>query len=150
MVLRAVRVCARSFPVRKASGRPGRWNAANEFVLYLAEHFSTAVLESVVHAGDAAPPPSHAAWVRIPANAGIEAVGLRQLPRGWDDVDDLSICRAIGSRWYSRGRSAVLIVPSVPGRPYERNIVVNTTHPWATRIRWSSARDVPWDPRLFG
>jgi len=148
--LRAVRVCGRTYDPRKASGRPGRWNAANEYVLYLAEHFATALLESVVHAGDASPPPLHAAWVTIPGSVRVERVDAKRLPAGWDDLDDLDAARTIGSRWYSRERSAVLVVPSVPGRPFEHNVIINTTHRDAARIRWGTANNVPWDPRLFG
>ena len=150
MPLRAVRVCARTYPPRKASGRPGRWNAANEYVLYLAEHFSTALLESIVHAGAASPPPSQSVWVTIPESLVVDRVVASDLPAGWDDLDHLDAARAVGSRWYSRARSAILVVPSVPGRPYERNVVINTTHRDAARIRWGATKDVPWDPRLFG
>lgn len=34
-------------------------------MLYLPEHFATAVLESVVHMATTAPPPAHAQWVTI-------------------------------------------------------------------------------------
>ena len=72
MPRRAMRLCARTRDPARASGRAQRWNADSQLVLYLSEHFGTAVLESVVHA-DAAPPlPAHAAWVTIPDNVSTE------------------------------------------------------------------------------
>jgi len=150
VAIRAVRVCARTLHPRKASGRPTRWNATGESVLYLAEHFATALLENLVHAGAAPLPPSHATWVTIPSSVRIERVSRSDLAAGWDDPDDLEVARAVGSHWYSRGRSAILVVPSVPGRPYEHNVIINTNHHDASKVRWGATRDVPWDPRLFG
>ncbi|HEX4684421.1 MAG TPA: RES family NAD+ phosphorylase [Gemmatimonadaceae bacterium] len=144
-----MRVCARTFDPRVARGRPQRWNEAGQFVLYLAEHFSTTILESVVHAGGAPPPPAHAVWADIPDIVSVDTVDPRALRAGWDDPDDYAIARRIGASWYRQARTAALIVPSVPGRPYERNIVVNTTHADAAAIVWANTVDVPWDPRLF-
>lgn len=47
------------------------------------------------------------------------------------------------------GASACLIVPSVPGRPYERNIVLNPLHPDYVKLAWEPTENIPWDPRLF-
>jgi RES domain-containing protein len=149
MPLRAVRVCTRTYDPRKASGRANRWNAVDQFVLYLSEHFGTAILESVVHAGKAPPPPSHASWATIPDDV-IEEIDVVALPTGWEDPDDLSTARAVGSKWYAEARSAALIVPSIPGRPFERNVVLNTVHPDVREISWESIIEIPWDPRLFG
>ncbi len=150
MPRRAVRVCARTYDPTQPSGRANRWNATDQFVLYLSEHFGTAVLESVVHA-DAAPPlPAHAAWVTIPDEVSVEELAGPALPVGWDDPDDHSQARAVGARWYHDQRSACLTVPSVPGRPFERNLVINVTHRNVAKLQWERAVEVPWDPRLFG
>jgi RES domain-containing protein len=149
MALRAVRVCARTYNPQKASGRANRWNAADQFVLYLAEHFGTAILEGVVHAGKAPPLPAHAAWVTIPEDL-VEELDVAALPTGWENPDDPTAARSVGARWYSESRSATLVVPSVPGRPFERNVVINTLHPDASRITWENTIEIPWDPRLFG
>lgn len=147
--MRAVRVCGRTYSPTRASGRPNRWNAAGELVLYLAEHFATAILESVVQAGAAPPPPVHAAWATIPDDL-VEELTVAKLPARWDDPDDYTAARAVGSRWYTQVRSVALIVPSVPGRPFERNLVINTTHADVAKILWEAPEDIPWDPRLFG
>jgi RES domain-containing protein len=147
---RAVRLCARTLDVRRPSGRPNRWNAQDQLVLYFSRNFGTAVLESVVHASAAPPPPTHASWVTIPDDVTIEQVDERSLPAGWDDPDDPHHARRFAARWYAEQRAAFLVVPSLPGRPYEQNLVLNTTHPDAGKVRWERAVDIPWDPRLFG
>jgi hypothetical protein len=107
------------------------------------------MLERVVHAGRVAPPPAHAAWVSVPDDVNVEQHTAEALPLGWDDPHDLSVAREVGARWYSEGRSAVLIVPSVPGRPFERNVVINATHVDWPKIEWEAVTQIPWDPRFF-
>ncbi len=148
MLLRAVRVTARTYDPRRASGRENRWNSAGQAALYLSEHFSTALLESLVHSGGT-PVPSHAAWAEIEHGVSVEELDPATCP-GWDDPNDQSAARAVGSKWFNEGRTACLIVPSVPGRPFERNLVVNAVHPLSTKIVWDDTVNVPWDPRLFG
>jgi len=149
MPIRAVRVCSRTRNPLLTSGRQNRWNRSGQHVLYLAEHFATAVLESVVHAATTAPPPAHAQWVTIPDDVVVLELSAANLPPGWDDPDDQSVARARGATWVAAGNSACLMVPSVPGRPYERNIVVNSVHPDYPRLAWDPLEIVPWDPRLF-
>ncbi len=149
MTIRAVRVCCRSYDPLHPSGRQNRWNAQGQRVLYLCEHFATALLENVVHVATTAPPPAHAKWATIATNVSREELKASSLPPGWDDPDDQSVARAIGAAWAARGATACLIVPSVPGRPYERNIVVNTVHNDFARLVWDATELVPWDPRLF-
>lgn len=147
---RAVRVCGRMYDPRKPSGRANRWNAAHERVLYFSEHFGTALLERVVHAGGMAPSPAHAAWITIPHDVGVDRIDASALPAGWDDPDDATEARLVGSHWYRRGRTALLVVPSLPGQPFECNVVLNTTHPDAERLLWDEAIEIGWDARLFG
>ncbi|MCZ7583840.1 MAG: RES domain-containing protein [Deltaproteobacteria bacterium] len=149
MPIRAVRVCARTWEPLRTSGRPNRWNASGQHVLYLSEHFGTAVLETVVNAATTAPPPAHATWVTIGDDINVVEYTATDLPDGWDDPDDQSVARAIGAAWVAAGATACLVVPSVPGRPYERNIVVNTRHRDFRKLVWEPAKLVPWDPRLF-
>lgn len=150
MPRRAVRVCARMHEPHKPSGQANRWNTAEQRVLYLSEHFSTAVLESVVHTRGTPPLPAHAAWVTIPDDVSVEEIDVAALPTGWDNRRDSTHARRIGAQWYREMRSACLIVPSIPGRPFERNLVLNTRHPDAARIQWERVVEIPWDDRLFG
>lgn len=149
MPMRAVRVCAQTLDPLRASGLQNRWNSSGQHVLYLAEHFATAVLENVVHVATTVPPPAHAKWVTIGDDIGVIEHTADKLPAGWDDPDDQSVARAIGAAWVTSAASACLIVPSVPGRPFERNIVLNTAHPDFPKLVWEATQVVPWDTRLF-
>lgn len=149
MLIRAVRVCSRTQDPLHTSGRQNRWNAEGQHVLYLCEHFATALLENVVHVATTVPPPAHARWVTIASDVSREERTANVLPIGWDDPDDQSIARRVGAEWMATGATACLIVPSVPGRPYERNIVLNTKHTDFRKLGWDATVDVPWDPRLF-
>jgi RES domain-containing protein len=68
---------------------------------------------------------------------------------GWE-TEDSSAAREYGDQWHAEGRSAVLVVPSLPGQPIERNFIINPGHPEAARIRVLPSFDVTWDGRLFG
>ncbi|HEX6433847.1 MAG TPA: RES domain-containing protein, partial [Gemmatimonadales bacterium] len=68
---------------------------------------------------------------------------------GWDAEDSAS-ARAYGDAWHARARTAVLIVPSLPGQPVERNFIINPAHADAGRIVVGQTFDVVWDGRLFG
>lgn len=57
--------------------------------------------------------------------------------------------RAFGHRWYTEGRSAVLLVPSVVAR-MERNVVINAAHEEFGRMKVGLETPVWWDERLFG
>ena len=43
----------------------------------------------------------------------------------------------------------LLLVPSLPGRPFEHNLVLNTTHVDARKLQWDNTVDIRWDPPLF-
>ena len=78
MPRRAVR--ARTYDPRKPSGRANRWNSADQQVLYLSEHFGTAVLESPSHAGIFGLT-SHATWVTFRRRRGRRASVAQGLGR---------------------------------------------------------------------
>ena len=60
-----------------------------------------------------------------------------------------SICKAFGEAWFAAGRSALLLVPSIPAR-VERNILINPAHPDAQAINFELPEPIWWDDRLYG
>lgn len=127
----------------------GRWTSPGIPVIYVAEHYATAILEKLVHAGRLALPGlHHAAEILIPDDLEIEQFDAAA-HSGWD-LEGSSVSRAFGDSWVAAARTPVLSVPSVPGQPVERNFVVNPVHPDAARIRPQRPFDVVWDGRLFG
>jgi RES domain-containing protein len=146
------RLAKRRYPIYDGSGAAlegARWNSPGRFVVYASEHYATAVLEKLVHAGRTQLPGAHhAAAIDIPEDLPAEQFDPAAAP-DWDD-EESAAARAYGDEWLRSERTAVLIVPSIPGQPVERNFVINPAHPEAARIRVRPSFDVIWDGRLFG
>jgi len=146
------RLVKRRYPVYDGSGAAlegARWNSPGRVLIYASEHYATALLEKLVHAGRTQLPGAHhAAAIEIPDDLPVEVFDPAAVS-GWDWEESAS-ARAYGDQWHTVGRSAVLIVPSIPGQPVERNFVINPAHPDAARIRVGPSFDVVWDGRLFG
>ncbi len=146
------RLTKRRYPVYDGSGAAlegARWTSPGHLVIYTSEHYATAILEKLVHAGRAQLPGAHhAAAIEIPDDLPLEEFVGRGTP-GWE-AEDSAAARAYGDEWHNSARTAVLIVPSLPGQPIERNFIINPAHPEAARIRVLPPFDVVWDGRLFG
>jgi RES domain-containing protein len=125
---------------------PGRWNDSDHPVIYASEHYSTTMLEKLVHGSGRIPPNQHFVEITIPPGISYEMVTKDTLP-GWE-AEDCAAARTHGIQWQSQKRSVILIVPSVVAR-MERNFVINDDHPDARRITTSLHQPVWWDDRLF-
>ena len=145
------RLAKRRYPVYDGSGAAlegARWNSPGRLLIYASEHYATAILEKLVHAGRTQLPGlHHAAAIQIPDDLAVERFDPTAVP-GWDTEDSAS-ARAYGDGWHAAGRTAVLVVPSLPGQPIERNFIINPTHPDAARITVMPSFDIVWDGRLF-
>ena len=140
---------AGSYPIFDATGStlaPGRWNTPGSPVIYTSEHYSTALLEKLVHGSGRLPPNQHYVTVTIPRGVSYEVLSEPALP-GWDTMPAM-VSKAFGERWCVERRSAILIVPSVVARP-DNNVVINPAHPESAAIDVSLHRPVYWDRRLF-
>lgn len=124
----------------------GRWHEAGARVIYASEHYSTAMLEKLVHYEGEMPPNQHFLDITIPRGTAYEVVNPDRL-EGWADPAGMA-ARTFGRTWYADRRSAILIVPSVVAR-MERNIVFNTLHPDFATIKTGLETPIWWDDRLF-
>ncbi len=108
----------------------GRWNARGVPVLYASLTYAGGLLELMAHASiPRRPPRDHfACLVQIPDDAGL-IVLEPPYPRGWDHPDDYRVARRLAEPWVSAGKELCLEVPSVPGSPVQRNLVINARHP---------------------
>jgi RES domain-containing protein len=139
-----------AFPIFDATGStlaPGRWNTAASRMMYTSEHYSTAMLEKLVHGSGSLPPNQHFIEITLPNGLSYEMLNPADLP-GWDDAVP-STSKAYGEAWQQSLRSAILIVPSVVAR-VDNNILVNPDHPEFARITAGLHIPVWWDNRLFG
>lgn len=137
------------FPIFDTEGArlyPGRWNNAASPMLYTSEHYSTAMLEKLVHLNGIMPANQHFITIDIPKGTSCETFQLEEHP-GWDGRNE-RIAKAYGADWFASGRSALLFVPSLPAR-IERNVLINLTHPDARPIVAAAPQAIWWDDRLF-
>ncbi|MDL2410486.1 RES family NAD+ phosphorylase [Rhizobium calliandrae] len=138
------------FPIFDATGStiaPGRWNTPGSPVIYSSEHYSTALLEKLVHGSGQLPPNQHYVEITIPRGLTYEVFSQPALP-GWDTMPATDSKR-FGEQWCLEKRSAILIVPSVIAR-LDNNIIINPAHPEFRAISASLHHPVFWDKRLFG
>jgi RES domain-containing protein len=87
------------------------------------------------------------AEIFIPGPVEIEEVGSADVP-GWERPNRAA-SQAYGDAWYDSGRTAVLVVPSLPAMGLERNVLINQRHPEFGAISSGTPRPVGWDARLF-
>jgi len=140
---------AGAHPIFDATGSklwPGRWNTAASPMIYTSEHYSTAVLEKLLHGNGRMPPNQHWIEITIPPGVSYEMFSAAHHP-GWDAEDCLA-SKAYGEAWRRSRRSLLLIVPSVAAR-MERNLLINDSHPEAHRVTRSLHQPLWWDSRLF-
>ena len=126
-----------------------RWHTQGRSVVYLAESVAGALLEVLVHL-ELSPvrfPKSYRLLkVEVPDNVSIEALSSSDLGDTW--TDDETLTRTVGDQWLASKRSALLLVPSAIA-PETLNVLLNSAHEEARRLRIISHREYPWDLRLI-
>jgi RES domain-containing protein len=138
-----------AYPIFDATGSmlfPGRWNTPASPVIYTSEHYSTAMLEKLIHGSGSLPPNQHFIEITLPSGLSYEVVEPANLPE-WADPA-CHVPKAFGESWQQAKRSVLLFVPSVVAR-MEQNILINPEHPEFPRITHELHRPVWWDKRLF-
>jgi RES domain-containing protein len=139
-----------AYPIFDATGStiaPGRWNTSGTPLIYTSEHYSTALLEKLVHGSGRLPPNQHYITVTIPRGLTYEMFSPPTLP-GWDRMPP-TVSKAFGERWCLEKRSVILTVPSVVAR-LDDNILINPAHPEFRKLEAGLHGPVFWDRRLFG
>lgn len=137
------------YPIFDATGsrlNPGRWNTRACPVIYTSEHYSTAMLEKLVHGSGRLPPNQHYIEIAIPNGATYEVLNAAALPDWYLETGAAS--KPFGDTWQQSKRSLVLMVPSVVAR-LELNILINPEHAEFGKVTTSIHHPVWWDKRLF-
>ena len=126
----------------------GRWHSPGRYVIYAGLGFAVALVEMLVHTRvGRVPEGQQFAEIFIPGVVRVEQIGADDVS-GWDRPDYVA-SQAYGDAWYDSGRSAVLIVPSVPALGLERNLLINQRHEQFRHIAQGDPRPLIWDARLF-
>jgi RES domain-containing protein len=147
----AFRVSDNRFPLLDGGGAfdvAGRWHSPGRSIIYAGLGFAVAMLEKLVRVRTGwVPARQQFADIFIPGSVEVEEIGPADVP-GWDLLEGTA-SRAYGDAWCDSGRTAVLIVPSVPAMGLERNVLINQRHPQFGHITAGTPRPVVWDARLF-
>lgn len=118
-------------------------------LVYLSEHVSTAVLESLVHLQKASglyPENYQLLVVESASDLPLKSISLASLPSGWQDQIDVT--QALGNTWLTSGETAFLRVPSVVAAD-TWNVLFNPLHPDAVGVRITRVTRHAYDRRLF-
>ena len=149
--MHAFRICDDRYSVLDGTGAAlngGRWNSKGHSIVYAADAYALALLETLVHTGfRKIPGGRHYARIIIPDSITVESFDP-PAHSGWELGDNV-VSRAFGDQWIKEQRSAALRVPSVVTRGPEWNIVLNQAHPQFSLIKADPAKAVYWDARLL-
>jgi RES domain-containing protein len=129
----------------------GRWNARAVPVVYASLTFAGGLLELLAHtSAPRRPARDHvASLLDVPDEAGL-ATRDPSHPPGWDHPDDYRIARQLAEPWLISGEDLCLLVPSVPGSPIERNVVINARHSRFSEVIVVQQVGPLSDPRIWG
>lgn len=130
-----------------ASGRPGRWNEADQFVLYGSASRALATLELIVHQANIRGDASFKVLI-IDIPDTYERIGEADLPSNWRRLSAYAELQSKGSTWYRGMKSPILSVPSAV-IPKENNFLINTRHPdYQASVKLKDVEDYFWDERV--
>lgn len=125
----------------------GRWHSRGRRIVYLADHPSTALLETLVHMDrDLLASTFRLLRVVVAESVTADRIDAATLPPDWRN--QLDITQRIGDGWLHQSASVLLQVPSVIV-PEAQNYLLNPVHADAVGIAVREIFQAPFDPRLF-
>jgi RES domain-containing protein len=126
----------------------GRWNSPGVPTVYVASSRALAILEMAVHLDRTT---LLASFALIPCEFPqrlVATLDRRELPARWRQDPPPAELAAIGDRWATQARSAILAVPSAIVDD-ETNFLLNPAHPRFAEITIGAPRDFTFDRRLI-
>lgn len=124
----------------------GRWHDKGTRILYTAETFSLAKLETL--ANSTFIPKNYAViCIEIPDDIIIKELTVEGLPDNWASFPHPKELKEFAQDWITENRHLVMRVPSVHS-PYEWNYLINPLHPDHRRLTIVENKPHPFDPRL--
>jgi len=130
-----------------ASGRSGRWNLADQYVIYASGSRSLATLEVLVNRSGIHPSSEYKVMV-IELPDSFQQIEINHLPDDWRELSYYPHLQMLGGRWYETQESLVLSVPSVVVSQ-ESNFIINTHHKeFGGKAKLLRIEDYFWDERL--
>lgn len=134
-----------------ASRGSGWWHIRTPMtrMVYLSEHISTAVLESLVHIQKASglyPEYYQLLVAESDVDLPMRTVAIEDLPKDW--TNDAEATQKVGDEWLAARETALLRVPSVVAAD-TWNVLLNPFHPDAAALRITRVSRHAFDRRLF-
>lgn len=132
-----------------ASGIENRWNMSGQFVIYCSASKALACLENLVHTNAETLGSSLYICMEISIPETIEAtvIALKDLPENFTGEQLKNTTQAIGTKWYTAGKTLLLQVPSAI-IPSENNVLINTLHDDFKKVKISAKESFNFDRRL--
>ena len=133
---------------RGSRGR-GRWHHAGTPVVYAADVPATALLETLVHAGQADLLTAPYVVFDLALDPGRHLTRLPDdlLPAGWQTWPWPASTQEIGTYWFQSQPSVILEVPSAVV-PFHRNYLINPQHAQFGELEIDGPHPFPIDARL--
>lgn len=131
-----------------ASGRAARWNPNDVEMIYSASSRSLACLENVVHRSQAGLNGIFSIiTIECPDQLEVKTIHLKDLPKHWQDFNQMRITQKIGANWINENQTAILQVPSSI-IDEEVNCLLNPAHKDFNRIRIINSQPFVFDKRI--
>ncbi len=131
-----------------ASGIDGRWTSGGRKVVYCAESIALAFLENMIRRqGLGFNKDFKTVIIDVPDSVVSENIVADDLAKGWRKGSNYEICRVYGNRWYDKGATVALKVPSAV-LPSAVNFILNTIHKDFKMIKIVGIADLLPDERI--
>ncbi len=132
-----------------AAMKGARWNSPGVELIYTAANRSLAMAEVVVHFTLATIPDDYVmVSMFVPDDIDIDHLTASDLPKDWNAWPHPVSTQAIGDRFTTENKFALLQVPSSVTQG-DFNFLINPFHPDFKRIQIIDTQKFPFDQRIF-
>ena len=131
-----------------ASGRAARWNSNDVKMIYTSNSRALACLENVVHRSKLGLSTNFSVMeIDVSSSIPITALSLKDLPKNWDQFEQMHLMQKIGDQWINECKTAVLKVPSSIIHD-EFNYLLNPNHLDFKKIKLIATKPFLFDDRI--
>ena len=127
----------------------GRLNFRGSRVVYASENLSLATLELFVHVNPRVIPSGLVVVLaQLPKRWTRQEIKISDLPSNWRQYPVPTRLQELGTEWLNSNSSLALVVPSAVN-PFDKNILLNPSHPQMKDVKVEPPEPFDFDPRMF-